>query len=167
MCAAITASTVVEFERNREDACAASTKEFPSAMRKSRSSASPRSVDMDREACFPVSASRHGTAQVTRAVLALPPSDARHAAQSRSRVNENGPRVNTGAVFHALTRANNVEMGGIEPPSGAASSGLLRAQCAVDFLSPGPCSTRLDQQAQSRKCSPAVRDVRLKQWPSS
>lgn len=55
MCAAITASTVVEFEGNREAACAASTKEFPLAMRKSRSSAAPRSVGMDREACLPVS----------------------------------------------------------------------------------------------------------------
>ncbi len=47
MRAAITASTVVEFERNREAACAASTKEFPLAMRKSRSSAASSSVGMD------------------------------------------------------------------------------------------------------------------------
>lgn len=65
MCAVMTPSTLGAVERSREAACASSAKLFPFASRKALSSAASLSVGMDREVCFPVSGSRHSTAQVT------------------------------------------------------------------------------------------------------
>ena len=57
-----------------------------------------------------------------------------------------------------------VEMRGIEPRSDGGATGLLRAQLASDFLSPGVSHEQGRRRAQSRKSPEAPRDMGPQQW---
>ena len=60
----------------------------------------------------------------------------------------------------------NVEMGGIEPPSDVVLSGLLRAQFASDFLGPSHVANSWLIRAQSSKSPVYPDDGGKQQWLS-
>ena len=65
-----------------------------------------------------------------------------------------------------LGSPQNVEMGGIEPPSDVVLSGLLRAQFASDFLGPGHAANSWPIRAQSSKSPVHPDDGGKQQWLS-
>ena len=82
------------------------------------------------------------------------------------RFNANGGEYPKTLPAVVATAAIHVEMGGIEPPSDVALSGLLRAQSAADFLGPSHHADKWLIRTQPSKSPEHPNGESVQQWPS-